>query len=495
MTYTITAEENGKIIGITAPDDKTILESLRINGSSVHAPCGGNGTCSQCKVNVTGPVRGFDGAIHECNNEELLACRFYPAGDINVNVRVGKGAKVLTESFDIAPCGEGYGLAVDIGTTTVAAYLYDLSSGKCVDRCGEMNAQRAFGSDVISRIQYASTKEGLEALCRVIRKQLSDVASQMCDDISKIKYVSIAANTVMEHLFADLSPETIGVAPFTPLSLFGDECSASEMLEGFASDCRLYLCPAVAGYVGGDITAGILSSGIGDSEETVLFIDIGTNGEMALGNKDGFICCATAAGPAFEGAEIECGSPAQDGAINTVGIDLTYTVLGDCEAKSICGSGLIDAVAALLRSEEIDEGGCLDEDYYFNNDVYLSGKDVRCLQLAKAAVRAGIETLLERSGKTYDDISEVLIAGGFGAYMSIKSACAIGLLPPALMDRTRHVGNSAGRGAAICLSAEGREALAEIAKRCSYEELSSSALFNDNYIEAMMFDECEQVIG
>jgi len=495
MTYIITAEENGKITGITAPDDKTILESLRVNGSSVHAPCGGNGTCSQCKVNVTGAVRGFDGEIHVCNNDELLACRFYPAGDINVSVHVGKGAKVLTESFDIAPCGEGYGLAVDIGTTTVAAYLYDLASGKCINRCGEMNAQRAFGSDVISRIQYASNKEGLEALCRVIRKQLVDVAKQMCDDISKIKYVSIAANTVMEHLFAYLSPETIGVAPFTPLSLFGDECSAAEMLEGFSADCKLYLCTAVAGYVGGDITAGILSSGIGDSEETVLFIDIGTNGEMALGNKDGFICCATAAGPAFEGAEIECGSPAQDGAINTVNIDLSYTVLGDCNAKSICGSGLIDAVAALLYNEEIDEGGCLDEDHYFNDNVFLSGKDVRCLQLAKAAVRAGIETLLERSGKTYDDISEVLIAGGFGAYMSIKSACAIGLLPPALMERTRHVGNSAGRGAAMCLSAEGREFLAEIAKRCSYEELSSSALFNDNYIEAMMFDEYEQVVG
>lgn len=495
MNYTITVEENGKISCVSASEDKTILETIRLEGSAIHAPCGGNGTCNQCRVSVSGCVRSFSGEVTTLDGEEILACRYYPAGDIKVSVCVGKGAKVLTESFDIAPGGEGLGLAVDIGTTTVAAYLYDLTTGKCIGKCGEMNAQRAFGSDVISRIQCSATEDGLDALCRVIRKQIISVASQMCDDISKIKYVSIAANTVMEHLFAGLSPESIGVAPFTPLSLFGEECEASRFVEGFADDCKLYLCPAVAGYVGGDITAGILSSNIGESEKTVLFIDIGTNGEMALGDKNGFLCCATAAGPAFEGAEIDCGSPAQDGAINTVATDLTYTVLGETKAKSICGSGLIDAVAALLHNEEIDEGGCLEDDYYFNDDVYLSGKDVRCLQLAKAAVRAGIETLLERSGKSYDDIAEVLIAGGFGAYMSIQSACAIGLLPPKLMDRTRHVGNSAGRGAALCLSSEGREALAAIAQRCTYEELSSSALFNDNYIEAMMFDEYEEVLG
>ena len=495
MTYLITAEENGKLTSITADDSKTILEHLRLDGSSIHAPCGGNGTCNQCRVRVSGAVKGFDGEVRLCEDEEILACRYYLAGDIRVSVCVGKGAKVLTESFDIAPGGEGLGFAVDIGTTTVAAYLYDLSSGKCIGKSGEMNAQRAFGSDVISRIQCASNQEGLDALCRVIRKQLATVAAQMCDDVSKIKYVSIAANTVMEHLFVGLSPESIGVAPFTPLSLFGEECAANEHLEGFAPDCRLYLCPAVAGYVGGDITAGLLSSGASGSEETVLFIDIGTNGEMALGDKNGFICCATAAGPAFEGAEIDCGSPAQDGAINTVAPDLSFTVLGDTAPKSICGSGLIDAVAALLHNEEIDEGGYLEDDYYFSDEVYLSGKDVRCLQLAKAAVRAGVETLLQRSGKSYDDISEVLIAGGFGAYMSIKSACAIGLLPPALMERTRHVGNSAGRGAALCLSEEGRNALAQLSKICSYEELSSSALFNDNYIEAMMFDEYEEVLS
>ncbi len=496
--FTINVEEGGALRSIRSREGESLLAALQAGESAIHAPCGGNGTCRQCKVRATGALRFPDGSVRDCADEEVLACRVWPESDIAVSVPTAKREQVLTERFDIAACGEGLGFAVDIGTTTVAAYLYDLSTGVCLAQRGEMNAQRSFGSDVISRIQYASASdEALGRLRDAIRAQLRRLAEDMCSgDTSRIRYVSIAANTVMEHLFMGLSPESIGVAPFTPLSLFGEECSAAEIFPDFAHDCRLYLCPAVAGYVGGDITAGLLSGGASESENTVLFIDIGTNGEMGLGNKSGFICCATAAGPAFEGAEIDCGSPAREGAINSVADDLSFTVIGDTEPRSICGSGLIDAVAALLHNEIIEESGYMeDEEYHFSDAVYLSGRDVRSMQLAKAAIRAGVETLLERSGKSYEDISELLIAGGFGAYMSIRSACAIGLLPPALMSRCRHIGNSAGRGAALGLTPAGRQALAELSRRCSYEELSSSALFNDKYIEAMMFEEFEDVMG
>lgn len=490
MEYRISIKNAGII---SASDRRSLLENLALGGEQLHAPCGGNGTCRRCKVRVSGLCRDMEGNVRLYADEEVLACRVYPAGELTVETGSTGGEQVRTDAIDIPPVGEGLGLAVDIGTTTVAAYLYDLKSGKCIAQRGAMNAQRSFGSDVISRIGYASRPEGLEALTGAIRGQIAALAKEMCGDLSKISYVSLAGNTVMEHLLAGLSPESIGVAPFRPLSLFGEEFSAEEILPGF--DCPVYICPSVAGYVGGDITAGLLACGADKAEQTLLFIDIGTNGEMALGDKNGYISCATAAGPAFEGAEIECGSPARSGAINQVETDLSFAVMGGGQAESICGSGLIDAVAALLYQEELDETGRLEQEkYFFSEKVYLSGVDIRQLQLAKAAVRAGIETLLDKTGKSYEDISRVLIAGGFGAYMRIKSACAIGLLPPALADRISHVGNSAGKGAALCLHPEMRERLAALWKSCGYLELSSSADFNDNYIEAMMFEEWEDVL-
>jgi len=494
--YKITILSGDSVRTVMAGDAASLLEAVRGSGAHIDAPCGGNGTCRQCKVTVSGLCRDIGGKVKLYEKEEVLACCLFPAGELTVTTDTVRGSKVLTDEVDILPGGSGLGLAVDIGTTTVAAYLYDLESGKCLVKKGGMNLQRAYGSDVISRIRHASTAEGLTELRDLIRRQLGEMAAEMCPDTSRISYVSIAANTVMQHLFMGLSPETIGVAPFTPLSLFGQEYPAADFIPGLAPGAKLYQCPAVAGYVGGDITAGLLSSGVSKSEKSVLFIDIGTNGEMALGSRDGFLCCATAAGPAFEGAETECGSPARDGAIDTVSPDLSFHVLGDCEAESICGSGIIDAVAALLCNEIVDETGRMEdtEHYNFTDKVYISGQDIRKIQLAKAAIRAGIETLMARSGKKYEDIDSVLIAGGFGAYMKIKSACAIGLLPPALMGKTRHVGNSAGKGAAIALRSEGRAMLEEISKKCRYEELSSSALFNDKYIEAMMFEEWEDVL-
>jgi len=496
MNYKIIVISGSEKRIIDACSDKTLLENIRGAGEHIDAPCGGNGTCRRCTVIVSGLCRDKSGNERLYENEEALSCALYPAGELRVSVSKPVGSKVLADEVDIIPEGKGLGLAVDIGTTTVAAYLYELESGKCIAKQGEMNRQRAYGSDVISRIRHASTEKGLDELCSLIRSQIVDMAKAMCPDISRISYVSIAANTVMQHLFAGLSPESIGVAPFTPLSLFGDEHPATDFLPGFSADAKLYQCPAVAGYVGGDITAGLMSSGVSESEKSVLFIDIGTNGEMGIGSRDGFLCCATAAGPAFEGAETECGSPARAGAIDTVNDDLSFHVIGECEAESICGSGIIDAVAALLCNGLVDETGRMEdaERYHFSDKAYISGQDIRKIQLAKAAIRAGIETLLARSGKDYEDIESVLIAGGFGAYMKVKSACAIGLLPPALMDKTRHVGNSAGKGAAMALTAKGREVLAEISKKCTYEELSSSALFNDKYIEAMMFEEWEEVL-
>lgn len=498
MELFVTGIENPK--RFQASGNETLLNELALAGfgQMVYSPCGGNGTCRQCKVTVSGRLASLAGEERDFDREELLACRWRPAGDVTVwlDPATGQNSNIAVHSREIPGGGTGLGLAVDIGTTTVAAYLYDLATGHCLNTTGSMNAQRVFGGDVISRIQYCDQPGGLEQLSGMIRDQIRQLAAELCPDLTQIRKISIAGNTVMEHIFAGLSPVSIGVAPFTPLSLFGDSRPASEFYDCFHPEAELYLSPCVAGYVGGDITAGLLSSGASDSEKTVLFLDIGTNGEMAIGDKNGFLCCATAAGPAFEGAEIACGSSAQDGAINHVEPNLTYTTIGDLPPQTICGSGIIDGVAALLYNEIVDETGRMEgERHVLGGEVYLCAADIRKIQLAKAAIRAGIETLLTLSKKSYDDIDQLLIAGGFGAYVDITSACAIGLLPPALKDKTRHVGNSSGMGAAMALDPGCRAQLAKVDAGCSYVELSSSKVFNDKYIEAMMFDEWEDVLG
>ena len=515
--------QNGKTTEVPALEGASVLYALQNAGmTGIHAPCGGNGTCHQCSAILTGrftPVGG--GEEMAADHETLLMCRWIPLGDCEVILPETEKLDVLTTGAEnIRPCGDGLGVAVDIGTTTVAVFLYDLSTGHQLSIDSGRNAQRAYGADVISRIQYSAGDGGLKRLQKAICDQLSASIDTVCKKAGRnraeIRLVSVAGNTVMGHLFDGLSPVAIGVAPFTPESLFGDFRPADKLLPGLAADAQIYLCPALAGYVGGDITAGLLSSGAWLEEESYLFLDIGTNGEMGLGDKNGYLCCATAAGPAFEGAEIECGMGGAPGAINKVKYadgKICIEVIGGGEAQGICGSGLIDALAALLYCGAVQDNGRMlppdeaDESirdrlrrgedggmrFYLTDKVYISAADVRQLQLAKAAIRAGIETLLTERKESYKDVRHVLIAGGFGAFMDVRSACAIGLLPPAFLDRTRHVGNSAGAGAALSLDGEQRELLRKVTDECSYLELSSSSLFMEKYIECMVFDEYEEV--
>ena len=499
--------------------EATILEDLRsFSYSGISAPCGGNGTCGRCLAVVTGDVKRIGEAeTQTLVGEEILACRYVAAGDLEIFVPSSGKMEVLTGGLDeIEPCGEGLGVSVDIGTTTVAVFLYDLATGKRLAIESGRNAQRAYGADVISRIQYCAQEGGLARLSGVVRAQLDSSIDALCEKTARnrdeITMVSIAGNTVMEHIFQGLSPVGIGISPFTPESYFGEILDAGDFFAGLHNNSKLYLCPALAGYVGGDITAGLYSSGAYRETDDCLFIDIGTNGEMGIGNAGGFITCATAAGPAFEGAEIECGMDGSKGAISGVSWEngeISYKVIGDLEPIGICGSGLIDALAALLKVGVIQESGRMvppeeapdalknnvrrtDEGkirFYFTDDVYVSADDVRQLQLAKSAIRAGIETLLDVRKKQYDEIGCVMVAGGFGAYMNAASACAIGLLPPAFLPKTSHVGNTAGAGATLALDDAARNDLQILTDKCEYLELSSSSVFMEKYIECMIFDE------
>lgn len=497
---------NGAARTIPAQPGQTILAALQAALiTAPEAPCGGNGTCKKCLVHVDG--------------QEVLACRTAVTGDHTVVIHEqNAGAVIASEGAAVEfplTASEGLGAAVDIGTTTVVAHLYDLKTGALLGTRSGVNCQRAFGADVISRIQYANENaDGLERMTDAIRGQLNGFLEELCAAAGRkteeVTAVTIAANTVMEHIYAALSPASIAVAPFTPLSWFGEWASGENF--GLPGHARVYLAPAVAGYVGGDITAGILASGAYKAERPVLFLDIGTNGEMALGSaKAGFLCCATAAGPAFEGAVISQGMSATDGAISKVELTdgkVAVTVLGGGKATGVCGSGLVDALAVMLALGAVDETGRLlppgeapeealpyvDEDddgvvFRLTGDVAITEGDVRQLQLAKAAIAAGIATMLDEAGLDEDGVEALYLAGGFGNYIRKESAAAIGLLPASMVERIVSVGNTAGQGAAaVLLSQQAREVLDDLPAKCRYIELSGHKGFNEYYIECMMFE-------
>ncbi len=500
MNVTITKE--GQTKAYAARRGQTILTLLQKNRiSGIEAPCGGMGRCGKCKVEIVG--RG-----------EVLACKTLVADGMHIIIGKEKHAKIA----ETGQCHNQYATdaleeavaACDIGTTTVVCHLIDGISGNIIATESAPNAQKNYGADVVSRIERAGAGE-LQKLHEVIAGQIETMLEKLCEKShkkKKIQRLAVAGNTVMCHLFAGISPEAIGVAPFMPEELFGKEYTGSSV----GIDCCeiVNILPCVAGYVGSDITADVLAAVPEDGGQWLL-LDIGTNGEMLLGNaKDGYVCCATAAGPAFEGAEITMGMPAADGAIASVTYKnhrLSVGTIGEKDAVGICGSGLLDALAVFLEAGLMDESGMLMEveevpeelrgyigTYEGQPCVWLSEKvcvtqeDVRNLQLAKAAIAAGIEILLKEKAFEYKDVTEVLLAGGFGSFLNTESAAKIGLIPKELLPVTEAVGNAAGEGAVFAaISKKAREHLLEIQGKMHYLELSMHPAFSDLYMDCIPF--------
>lgn len=522
----LTVYQNGNEETVFAEKGQTLMDALHKAGiRGTDAPCGGNGKCGKCLVRAQGDISPADIGEKELlagREHYRLACLAKVEGDCTLYLEdeipaVAVSGGILYDIMREADFRQGIGAAVDIGTTTVVLYIVDLETGKILNTQSGVNSQRAFGADVISRVQYTiENSDGLTRLTETIRRQIGEYLKLACAElgreIDEVREIAIAGNTIMEHIFAGLPPETIALAPFTPVSLFG-ECFSAGSMGLPPSNAPVYLAPCVAGYVGGDITAGLLASGAYRAEKPFIFLDIGTNGEAVLGTKDGFLCCATAAGPAFEGAEITCGMSAVSGAVSRVWLEdgeVRFLVIGGGDPKGICGSGLVDILAMLLDLGAADETGRLlpadeapagaypylgkkDSRIIFYLDkvhaIFVTDSDVRKLQLAKAAVAAGIKTLLSEAGLREADVDTVYLAGGFGNYIDKNSAAAIGLIPDALVQKLVPVGNSAGMGAvASLLSEKTRERLDMIRDKCSYLELSNSRVFNDYYIECMSFE-------
>lgn len=470
---------------------------LRRELSSFALPCAGNHTCGKCRVKVAGAVsepEDFEKALLGGLVDEgiRLACSCRILGDLTVRLLDEGGGDVISwyETPSVGTSAAGYGFAADIGTTTVAVQLLDRSTGRVLaERLGE-NAQRGYGADVISRIAACKTA-GLDVLSRRIREQLEDMAAACLKEsgVSHVDESVVTGNSTMLHLYEGLDPASLAAAPFSVQSYFGG--ASRHLLAG----APVYLPRCVGAYVGADIICAVLAADM-TGGGTQLLVDIGTNGEIVLSRGGKLLCCAAAAGPAFEGAGLSCGMPAAPGAIRRVSLrngETAYETVGRRAAAGVCGSGILDALAVMRETGVLDESGYLERPWEIGDSgICVTQKDVRQIQLAKAAVCAGIQTLLSREGLTAGEPERFVIAGGFGNSMNQASAARIGLFPAPLRDKAAFIGNGALGGAAMLLRSavlrRRAEALAEEAEELA---LSESGAFMDRYIDGMALTEAE----
>jgi uncharacterized 2Fe-2S/4Fe-4S cluster protein (DUF4445 family) len=398
------------------------------------------------------------------------------------------------------------GVALDIGTTTVSARLVDLDSQLALDTVSELNDQRAFGADVMSRIGAARNGKTGELFTLINRQTQRILGSfQKRWNISHFERLAISANTTMLHLFLNVDPSLMGELPFTPVFLEERELRGEALSLPVES---VTVLPSIAAFIGADITAGLAVLDILDTPGPSLFVDIGTNGEMALAHNGRIFCCSTAAGPAFEGAEISCGMGGVKGAISRVepvadasadasaANAVSISTIGNVRPLGICGSGLIDAVAVMLKQEIIDETGRMAEakrDFYLAPDVSITARDIRQFQLAKSAILSGVNILCKNAGLRPADVKNVFIAGGFGFFINKKNAIAAGIFPGEFLDAITICGNSSLQGAEDSLGDEGfMSRCKEIIGKCSVIDLAADPSFMDEYAENMLFNADEE---
>lgn len=408
------------------------------------------------------------------------------------------------------------GVAFDIGTTTVACELVDLLRGVSLGRVGTLNRQVQLGADVISRLRAIQDRpENLAKLQSLLLETMNDLLQEVCERVGAkgehVFAVTVAGNTIMEHFFLGVSPLSIGVAPYIPAFRRAMELKAKDVGLNVHPEAQVYLFPQVAGYVGGDVIGGVSALDLENEDRTILYVDIGTNGEVVLISRGTIRCCGTAAGPAFEGAQITCGTRATLGAISAVevkGGELQVYTIGDVAPRGICGTGLIDVLALLLEEGLLGPTGRFREKnsrwvsrllkdrswaFVLSHDLHIivTQDDVSQLQLAKAAIQAGQKILLREADLEEKDIEEVILAGAFGSFINPKSAQRIGLIPSHVPSRA--VGNASLFGAKrALLSLDFRKKTERLASRSHYVELSARPDFRDYFFESLIFEVDEQ---
>ncbi len=507
-------------IKIEPDGNKTIFQILNESGMYMPAPCGGRGACGKCRVKITDgyapPTLSDKNAFSDNELREglRLACRCVPEEEIYIEVFENneEESDVLSISGTYDRCEVSKTIiGIDIGTTTIAMALADMITGKVIDEYSAINKQRIYGADVISRIQAALDGRGAE-LRECIRRDLWKGILKLCTKNRIIpEMINVAANTTMIHLLMGYPCDTLGVAPFTPYST-DEVCETVRTVFGTYDsggmqvlyDVPVRILPGISTYVGADIVADMLVCGLADTDKVNVLLDLGTNAEMAIGNKERILVASAAAGPAFEGGNITHGTGSVPGAVCGIEIlnnnHIRLKTIQDKPAAGICGTGVVEIAYELLKAGVIDETGYMNtvKDEFVlakreaGGNVSFFKKDVRELQLAKAAVRAGLETLLIRYGIAAEEIDTVYLAGGFGYNINPAKAAGIGMIPPAFADKIKPVGNGALEGAILCGRRDAekycKEMLKQIRKQTLEITLAMDADFNELYIKHMFFD-------
>lgn len=478
----------------------TLLQDVLFE-QGIEFPCGGHGQCKGCRIRlIDGELKVSEHERELLTETEIdagwrLACVHRVGNDLKLEIAQWEPS-ILSDSSPVQfQPQEGYGVAVDLGTTTLVAQLVHLNTGNVLAVETALNIQAKHGADIMSRINFALNGNGQTQLANDIHRQVGSLVEILLRERDrirdKIKRVVIVGNTVMHHLFCGLDIAPLSSHPFDATStdrVTLDPCRIG--LQRVDENCVVEFLPCLGSFVGSDILAGVLATQMYQSRALNVLVDLGTNGEIVAGNRNRMLCASTAAGPAFEGAKISMGMRAATGAISEVHInngDLVCKVLGNTAPRGICGSGLVDTVACGLIQSRIQPSGRMPQDLLLGSTVTLTQCDIRELQLAKGAIAAGIRILVKRLGAELDDVEKLFIAGAFGNYINPASAQRIGLLKfPA--SRLFPIGNGALMGARQYLLHPGsRDALMEIPKRITHVSLNEDEEFLDVFVEEMGF--------
>lgn len=529
----IVSRTSGDLQVMEGEETESLLRTLASNKIHMNASCGGRGSCGKCKIKllqgtleVTPPDRSiFTNA--QIQEGYRLACKAYPHEDIHIMLiekeedefevlsfhggetiedkAKNLTTKKITETLPFDFKRFDYGIGVDLGTTTLALTLVNLSNGEGIDTYTTVNHQRSFGADVITRIQLSSQgkqKELQECIRQDLLLGIRTLLEKRGIPSSNLKKITIAGNTTMGHLLLGYSCHTLGTYPFAPVDIQERKFTFSKVFGCSDYQADVVLLPGISTFVGGDIIAGLLVCNFDQEDAINIFIDLGTNGEMAIGNKNKLFVTSTAAGPAFEGGNLSCGVGSISGAISGVEIEdgkIQVQTIGGEKPIGICGTGVLELTSELLKEKIMDDTGLLSPEYFDDGyevasnhqvKVVYTQRDIREFQMAKAAIRAGIEILVKEYGVGYDAIHKLYIAGGFGYKINRKKAFHIGLLPRELEGKIETIGNSSLEGAIKYLlekdSSYRAKEIVEVAKEI---HLSNDADFNDWYISYMGFEE------
>jgi len=522
--FNVTFQPQG--ISISLHKGATLLEAAGKAGIILNTVCGGNGTCEKCAVIILP------------EGKRVLACQYDIDSDINIKVPpeseffeqnilshgIEAGTRFEPDIYknycNIAAENNIFGIAVDIGTTTVVAKLINMTDGSCLATKAALNPQSQFGDDVIARISYARNEENLAELQSVIINRINELILALCQQASitaeQIYEMNIVGNTTMNHIFRKLPLTSLGQAPYHAYCVDAADLKPEQLGLKINPAANVHTVENIAGFVGADTVAAAIAADIDSAEKMTLLIDIGTNGEIVLGKANQLYAASCAAGPALEGARIYQGSSALEGAIQAVVInddDIDIDVIGAVPARTICGSGLIDAVAVLLELGIIEKTGKFTDKtalpkslpakikarltqkfdqpaFYLDKDkkVMLTQKDIRETQLAKAAIRTGIKLLQKKTGIDDSQIEICLLAGAFGNYIKKQSALKTGLLPAIEPEKIHFIGNAAATGAVMTLlSSRARAQAGKSALKIKYIELAREKDFNSIFTDSLLF--------